>query len=142
LPKSDDYVNLLKDIRTVVRKLDDLGKIKTTARKKYLLLLYAATSIQSLKIRGSFNKNDSYMYFSLYDLGEIAADRDNILHYSTSFDKNTANKVFEGAREENLVRYLPREDISKEICSGDTAPIAITKEGNLYCQNIIAHYLL
>jgi hypothetical protein len=71
----------------------------------------------------------------------LSRDKDNVLRHSTSFDKATAKKVFESATENNFVRYLPREDISQEICSGDTSPIAITAKGNQYCQTIITDYL-
>jgi len=140
VPK-DDYGNLLKDIRAVVRKLDKLGKIKGTAHKKYLVLLYAATFIEGLKARGSFNKNDSYTYFSLYDLGEIARDKDKIVGHSTSFDKDTAKKVYQESTKQNFAKWLPREEISEEICNGDTSPIAITTAGKQHCETIITEYL-
>jgi primosomal protein N' len=136
----DDYDSLLREIRTVMRKLAKLGKQKGIPHKKYMMLLYAATTIESLKIRGSLNKKDHYKYFSLHDLGEIARDKDNIIHYKAGFDKDTAKKVYGEARRENFIKYLPREDISQDICNGDTSPIAITKEGKENCQTIIIDY--
>jgi ABC-type multidrug transport system fused ATPase/permease subunit len=125
-----------------VRKLDKLGKQKGIAHKKYLLLLYAATFIEGLnKARGSFNKNDSYTYFSLYDLGEIARDKDKILGHSSSFDKDTAKKVYQECTRQNFVKRLPREEISEEICNNDTSPIAITRDGKQHCETIITEYL-
>jgi tetratricopeptide (TPR) repeat protein len=136
----DDYDSLLRDIRTVMSKLAKLGKQKGIANKKYMILLYAATSIEGLKIRGSLNKKDGYRYFSIHDLGEIANDKDNIIRSKSGFDKDTAKKIYEEATRENFIRCLPREDISEEICNGDTSPIAITTEGKEYSQTIIIDY--
>jgi tetratricopeptide (TPR) repeat protein len=101
--------------------------------------LYAATSIKGLKTRGSLN--NSYTYFSLYDLGEIARDKDSILGHGTSFDKDTAKKVYQECTKQNFAKWLPREEISEEICNGDTSPIAITTDGKQHCETMITDYL-
>ena len=84
-----------------------------------------------MKYKGYRNINDGRNYFSISTLRDIAKNEEKIFgsNMELLFDRDTAIKVYKKFEQRDFVKFLPKADISREICRGDTSPITITEKG-------------
>jgi hypothetical protein len=134
-----DSRRLLEKIKNVIPKLNKMGKRTEAPEKRYMITLYAASSLTNLKYKGYINKKDSCLYFSISTLRVIAENKENIFgsNGDISFDTETATYKFKELEQRGCVKFLPKADISRDICRGDTSPITITEKGKNYCKDVI-----
>jgi tetratricopeptide (TPR) repeat protein len=134
----------LEKIKNIIPKLNEMGKRKGAAEKRCMITLYAASSLTNLKYKGHINKKDRCRYFSISTLRDIAKNEEKIFGPDADifFDTDTAVKVYKKFEQQyGYVKFLSKQDISKDICLGDTSPVTITEEGKKYCKNIIVELL-
>ena len=135
-----DNRRLLEKIKNVIPKLNEMGKRKGAAEKRCMITLYATCSLTNLKYKGDINKKDGCRYFSISTLRDIAKNEEKLFGREVEilFDIDTAIKVYKKFEQQyGDVRFLPKEDISRDICRGDTSPITITEKGKNYCKDVI-----
>jgi tetratricopeptide (TPR) repeat protein len=133
----------LEKIKNIIPKLNEMGKRKGAAEKGCIITLYAASSVSNLKYKGHINKKDGCRYFSISTLRDIAKNEEQILGRGVdiSFDKDTATKVYKKFEQQGYVKFLPKPEISKAICLGDTSPVMITEEGKEESKTVIVELL-
>jgi tetratricopeptide (TPR) repeat protein len=132
----------IENIKNIIPKLNKMGKRKGAAEKRCIITLYAASSVTNLKYKGHINEKDGCIYFSVSTLRDIAKNEEQILGgFEITFDKDTATKVYKKFEQQGYVKFLPRPDISKAICLGDTSPVMITEEGKKESKTVIAELL-
>ena len=131
---------LLDDIKKVIPILNNLGKKKGASDIRYMITLYAASHILTFRRKAALESED-LVYFNIYNLSQIAADREGLFGQQILFDKaRTAEKIYKELEKEGFVKFLPRKDLLK-LRVRDTSYVALTKDGSKYCERILEERL-
>jgi tetratricopeptide (TPR) repeat protein len=132
--------DLIGCIRSVIPRINELGRREGAVIKRCMIILYAVTNISNFKVKAL--SSGGSLYFTLHSLSEIARDRENILGQSIKFDKaRHALNAYKKCENSGYAKFLPREDILKEGGVATTY-ISITNDGIEFCENVIQELLL